>query len=108
MELINVVNENQALKDEINDSYKKFGSSSDENKRMLNKYFNCIKKNMILMFRQYVCLSREEKGWGWGKYVSLIFIFYYIYDLLLGWKNQRMKTRIREKLQYLQKLKLRD
>lgn len=37
MELINMVNENKALHDEINDIYKKSGSTSEENTLYLNK-----------------------------------------------------------------------
>ena len=37
MELINMVNENKALHDEMNDIYKKTGSQSDENQRFLKK-----------------------------------------------------------------------
>lgn len=37
MELINMVNENKALHDEMNDIYKKTGSQGDENSRFLNK-----------------------------------------------------------------------
>jgi coiled-coil domain-containing protein 78 len=37
MELINMVNENKALHDEMNDMYKKTGATSDENHRFLSK-----------------------------------------------------------------------
>lgn len=37
MELINMVNENKALHDEMNDVYKKSGNTSDENQKFLNK-----------------------------------------------------------------------
>jgi len=37
MELINSVNENKALHDEMNDIYKKHGSSNNENARFINK-----------------------------------------------------------------------
>lgn len=35
MELINMVNENKALHDEMNDIYKKSGSTNDENARFI-------------------------------------------------------------------------
>jgi coiled-coil domain-containing protein 78 len=37
VELINVVNENKALHDEINDFYKKSGSTNDGNAKFINK-----------------------------------------------------------------------
>ena len=37
MELINMVNENKALHDEMNDIYKKSGNTNDENSRFINK-----------------------------------------------------------------------
>ena len=37
VELINLVNENKALHDEINDFYKKSGSINDENAKFINK-----------------------------------------------------------------------
>ncbi len=37
VELINLVNENKALHDEINDIYKKSGSTNDENAKFINK-----------------------------------------------------------------------
>ena len=37
LELINSINENKALHDEINDIYKKTGSTSEENDRFLKK-----------------------------------------------------------------------
>lgn len=37
MELINMVNENKALHDEMNDIYKKTSSTSDENSRFINR-----------------------------------------------------------------------
>lgn len=42
MELINMVNENKALHDEMNDVYKKSGNTSDENQKFLNKYFKLL------------------------------------------------------------------
>jgi hypothetical protein len=38
LELINIVNENKALHQELNDIYKKSGSTNEENSRYLNKY----------------------------------------------------------------------
>lgn len=37
MELINMVNENKALHDEMNDVYKKSGSTGEENQKFLTK-----------------------------------------------------------------------
>jgi len=37
MELINMVNENKALHDEMNDIYKKTSSTTDENARFINR-----------------------------------------------------------------------
>ena len=39
VELINVVNENKALHEEINDIYKKSGNTNDENTKYIMKYF---------------------------------------------------------------------
>ena len=48
MELINVVNENKALHDEVNDIYKKSGSTNDENARFVNKLERMEKENQEL------------------------------------------------------------
>jgi hypothetical protein len=43
LELINIVNENKALHQELNDIYKKSGSTNEENAKYINKY--CIYYN---------------------------------------------------------------
>ena len=45
MELINMVNENKALHDEMNDVYKKTGATTDENQRFINKMEKLDKEN---------------------------------------------------------------
>ena len=42
VELINVVNENKALHEEINDIYKKSGNTNDENTKYIMKYFHLL------------------------------------------------------------------
>ncbi len=45
IELINAVNENKALHDEVNDIYKRSGSTSDENQRFYIKIEKLEKEN---------------------------------------------------------------
>lgn len=45
MELINMVNENKALHDEMNDVYKKSGNANEENQKFLNKLEKYEKEN---------------------------------------------------------------
>lgn len=45
MELINMVNENKALHDEMNDVYKKSGNTNDENQKFLTKIEKLDKEN---------------------------------------------------------------
>jgi hypothetical protein len=46
LELINIVNENKALHQELNDIYKKSGSTNEENAKYINKY--CINLNIYI------------------------------------------------------------
>lgn len=45
MELINMVNENKALHDEMNDVYKKSGSTGEENQKFLTKIEKLTNEN---------------------------------------------------------------
>lgn len=45
IELINLANENKALHDEINDIYKRSGSTNDENSKLINKLEKIDKQN---------------------------------------------------------------
>ncbi|KRX05294.1 P-loop containing nucleoside triphosphate hydrolase [Pseudocohnilembus persalinus] len=45
MELINMVNENKALHDEMNDIYKKSGNTSDENQKFINRIEKLDREN---------------------------------------------------------------
>jgi len=45
LELINVVNENKALHDEMNDIYKKSGATTDENARFINRLERTEREN---------------------------------------------------------------
>eukprot|EP00828_Plagiopyla_frontata_P003703 TRINITY_DN11192_c0_g1_i2.p1 TRINITY_DN11192_c0_g1~~TRINITY_DN11192_c0_g1_i2.p1 ORF type:complete len:540 (+),score=78.71 TRINITY_DN11192_c0_g1_i2:95-1621(+) len=58
IELINVMNENKALHDEINDIYKKSGSTNDENARFINKIDRLEKDNHEL--REALIFSKAE------------------------------------------------
>ena len=58
IELINVMNENKALHDEINDIYKKSGSTNEENARFINKIDKLEKDNNEL--REALIFSKAE------------------------------------------------
>ena len=58
IELINVMNENKALHDEINDIYKKSGNTNEENARFINKIDKLEKDNNEL--REALIFSKAE------------------------------------------------
>ena len=49
IELINVVNENKALHEEINDIYKRSGNTNDENSKFILKYSNIKSKQKLII-----------------------------------------------------------